>query len=250
MHIATFGFDAGAGFSEALPVELDADDTVVFVFGAADAAVPGSPLGAALAHLRRSFPRARFAGCSTAGEIRGAAIGDGSLSVAVARFERTGVRLASAAVASSADSFAAAETVARALAADDLRAVVVFSDGLRVNGSELVRGLHAALDPEIVVTGGLAADGPRFKQTWVLDGGVPLEGRVTAVGLYGPHVRVGHGSRGGWDIFGPERRVTRAAGNVLYELDGKPALSLYKRYLGEQAAGLPSTALLFPLALR
>ena len=42
--------------------------------------------------------------------------------------------------------------------------------------------------------------------------------------------------------FAPERRVTAARGNVLYELDGKPALALYKDYLGERAAGLPATA--------
>jgi hypothetical protein len=60
-------------------------------------------------------------------------------------------------------------------------------------------------------------------------------------------VRIGHGSAGGWDQFGPRRRVTRSSGNVLYELDGEPALDLYERYLGEDAKGLPSTALLFPL---
>ena len=57
-------------------------------------------------------------------------------------------------------------------------------------------------------------------------------------------------SKGGWDRFGPERTVTRSEGNVLFELDGKPALDLYKTYLGERASGLPATALLFPLALR
>jgi len=84
----------------------------------------------------------------------------------------------------------------------------------------------------------------------VIAGGEPRTNLVTAVGLYGDHVRVGHGSKGGWDIFGPERKVTRSEGNVLFELDGRPALELYKEYLGARAAGLPATALLFPLALR
>jgi hypothetical protein len=61
---------------------------------------------------------------------------------------------------------------------------------------------------------------------------------------------VGYGSLGGWDSFGPDRVVTRAEGNVLYELDGQPALDLYKRYLGEFADGLPASGLLFPLALQ
>jgi len=61
---------------------------------------------------------------------------------------------------------------------------------------------------------------------------------------------VGIGSLGGWGPFGPDRVVTRSVGNVLYELDSQPALELYKRYLGEHAAGLPATGLLFPLGLR
>jgi hypothetical protein len=51
-------------------------------------------------------------------------------------------------------------------------------------------------------------------------------------------------------MLGPEREVTRSDANVLYELDGHPALDLYKEYLGEQADGLPATGLLFPLAIR
>ena len=84
----------------------------------------------------------------------------------------------------------------------------------------------------------------------MIRGGYSECGVITAVGFYGKRLRITHGSRGGWDAFGPERRVTRAEGNVLYELDGKPALVLYKDYLGERASGLPATALLFPLAIR
>jgi hypothetical protein len=49
--------------------------------------------------------------------------------------------------------------------------------------------------------------------------------------------------------FGLERKGTASRGNVLFELDGQPALELYKGYLRERAAELPSSALLFPLAL-
>lgn len=70
------------------------------------------------------------------------------------------------------------------------------------------------------------------------------------MGFYGSRVRVGCGSLGGWDAFGPHRIVTRSEGNVRYEIDGEPALDLYKRYLGAHALGLPANALLFPLALR
>jgi len=189
-------------------------------------------------------------GCSSSGEIHGTRIYDDSLAVAVAKFERTALRLASERIGGSGDSYAAGEALGRQLHAADLRAVLLLSDGLQVNGSELVRGVNAVLPPEVTVTGGLAGDGDRFSRTWVIADRRPAPGHVSAVGLYGDAVRVGHGSKGGWDVFGMERLVTRSCGNVLYELDGKPALQLYKDYLGDRASGLPASGLLFPLTLR
>ena len=121
---------------------------------------------------------------------------------------------------------------------------------MQVNGSELVRGIGGALPPTVTISGGLAADGSDFGKTWVLANGAPSPATVSAVGFYGDRIRVGHGCCGGWDVFGPERIVTRAEGNRLYELDGEPALPLYRKYLGELARDLPASALLFPLALR
>ncbi|MDP1153786.1 FIST C-terminal domain-containing protein, partial [Klebsiella pneumoniae] len=42
---------------------------------------------------------------------------------------------------------------------------------------------------------------------------------------------------------------TRSSHNVLYELDGEPALDIYKRYLGDHARELPGSGLLFPFAM-
>jgi hypothetical protein len=128
--------------------------------------------------------------------------------------------------------------------------VFILCSGLAVNGSALVRGVGTGLPGGVKLSGGLAADGNLFERTWVLEGGEPVENVATAVGLYGDALLVGHGCSGGWTEFGPERQVTQSDGNVLYELDGQPALALYKHYLGDLAAQLPSSALLFPLALR
>ena len=206
---------------------------------------------APLEELRRAFPSAHHLGCSTSGEIHGALVHDDSLSVAIVRFDRASLRTAIAHVDDTDGSYAAGRDVAEQLAAEpELRSVLVLCDGTKVNGSRLVQGLNDALPDGVVVTGGLAGDGDRFRSTWSLDHGVPRPGIVGAIGMYGASLHIGCSSRGGWDIFGPERRVTRSAGNVLYELDGRPALALYKQYLGERARGLPATALLFPLALR
>ncbi len=225
--------------------DLDSPQTLLVVFGAANFRDEPGPF----LDLRAAFPDALMIGCSTAGEIHDTLIDDDTLAVAVAHFETATLASTWAEVSGPATSYGAGRKVAEALAGDDLRCVLVLSDGLAVNGSELVRGLNSVLPGSVVVTGGLAGDGDRFESTWVLVDGLPREGSVVALGIYGD-VTVGHGSRGGWDIFGPERIVTRSEGNVLYELDGQPALDLYRTYLGEQAAGLPATGLLFPLALR
>lgn len=246
MQLHTFRFAAMEGWSVPCLPQLDSPNTVVIVFGASDA----TSIAAPLAQLRTTYAGSHIVGCSTSGEIFGTSIFDGSLAVAVLRFERTQVRHAQSVVRTASDSFGAGAELANTLSAPDLRGVLVLSDGLNVNGSDLVRGLNSVLPSSVVVTGGLAGDSDRFKSTWVLDHGHPLANRVCAVGLYGDAVRVGHGSKGGWDIFGPERSITRSKGNVLLELDGRPALQLYKEYLGERAKGLPATGLLFPLALR
>ena len=168
-------------------------------------------------------------GCSSAGEIAGAAVADDGLSVAVATFATTRVELVTATVDEAGDSYPTGRRLAAALEVldhdGDLQAIFVLSDGLSVNGGALVAGMTSVGRPDVVITGGLAGDGARFGATWVLVDGEPRAGRVTAVGFYGDDLVVGHGSRGGWDQFGPERLVTRAEGNVLYEHDGQPALA-------------------------
>ncbi len=246
MRRETRRFTQSGGWTGELPIEMDSDDTLVVAFGASSFGDAPQPLR----DLRAAFPRARVIGCSTAGEICGAQIHDAGIVAAIVRFDGTKLRAASSPTGPAAASFSAGVDIAQRLAAPDLRAMIVLSEGLEVNGSELVRGINSVTPPSVIVTGGLAADGERFKKTWVFDGTDPAPRRLAAVGLYGERALVTHGSRGGWDLFGLERRVTKAVGNVLYELDGKPALKLYKEYLGDRAAGLPATALLFPLAMR
>lgn len=246
MQVLRLTYCRSTGWSAPMP-DLDSERTLVLTFGGSALADSLEPF----ADLERAFPKAVHLGCSTSGEIHGATVLDDSLTVAIARFDRTQLQVAFAHVGGPDDSHAAGRQIAEQLTEKEgLRAVFVLSDGMQVNGSRLVSALNSVLPPGVVVTGGLAGDGVRFHSTWNLLDGRPVPGVVGAVGLYGDAIRVGHGSKGGWDIFGPERLVTRSVGNVLYELDGRPALQLYKEYLGDRAAGLPATGLLFPLALR
>ena len=234
------------GWSTRLPAQLDSPSTLVLAFGAVGLTLSEGPL----AELRAAFPASRLLGCSTAGEIFDTKVSDDTLSVAILQFEHSAVRSVCAEIG--AGSYDTGRELAAALgdSPQPLQGVFVLSDGLRINGSELVRGITAGVGPRVVVAGGLAADGDRFGRTWVVHNDRQSSGLVCAIGLYGAHARIACGSKGGWDMFGPERVVTRSEANVLYEVDGRPALQLYKEYLGDRAAGLPATALLFPLALR
>ncbi|MBK8248515.1 MAG: FIST C-terminal domain-containing protein [Gemmatimonadetes bacterium] len=244
MRAAQFHWSPATGWSTSPAADRDAQ--WLLVFGNPDALRDASWRHAVLG----AFPSAVVTGCSTAGEIAGTQVVDAGLTCTAVHFDRTHLYAHATEVHDAADSYAAGQVLGEHLRADDLVHVIVFSDGLRVNGSDLVRGLTSVLGPGVGVTGGLSADGDRFRETLVLLGERCEPGLVVAVGLGGPALRVGCGSLGGWDPFGPERLITRSVGNVLHELDGRSALTLYETYLGDHAADLPASALRFPLSVR
>jgi hypothetical protein len=196
------------------------------------------------------YPRAHLLGCSTSGQIVDGEVSDDVLVAAAMRFDATPIVLAHGTVAAPKDSRSCGTALGTTLAAADLAGVFVLADGLIVDGDALISGLRDTIGETVPMSGGLAGDGTAFAQTVVGADAPPTRGVVGAVGFYGSAVRIGHGHAGGWDVFGPVRRITRADRNVIYEFDDEPALDLYERYLGtEEAKGLPATALRFPLRL-
>jgi len=234
-----------SGVETALRTLDDFDPALVLAFGATAFFEEGEVYEA----LRRRCPNAAIAGCSTAGEIRGREVLDGRCVVTALAFDSARAVARAARLASMGDSFGAGWKLAQALPADGLRAVFILGTGVRINGSALVRGVQAGLPEDVSISGGLAADAGAFTRTWTMGPDGCADDRVVAVGLYGPALRLGYGSYAGWIPFGPARKVTRCADNVLYELDGERALDIYKRYLGEHAAGLPASGLLFPFEM-
>jgi hypothetical protein len=224
---------------------------LVLYFGMREALACGTRYG----ELRAKYPRAHLLGCSTGGQIQERDVVDDEIAGVALSFDATALRLACAPIAGPAHSRICGETIGRALEGagpngEKLAGIFVLSDGLNVNGSELVAGIVSVVGEGVSLTGGLAGDAARFTETMVGGDGPPRSHLVAAVGFYGERVRIGHGSAGGWDEFGPRRAITRSEGNVLYQVDGKPALDLYKRYLGDEAEGLPGSALLFPMRIR
>jgi hypothetical protein len=188
-------------------------------------------------------------GCSTAGEIMGVRVYNGVITLTAISFDYTDIDFFSTDIKEANGSYSAGQKLAERLNKEGLSHVFVLSEGLHVNGSVLTSGLASKLPPEVSVTGGLAGDQDRFLETVVFTEEGAVRDAVSAIGFYGSKLRVGYGYKGGWTPFGLDRCITRSRENVLYELDGKPALSLYKKYLGEQAEKLPASGLLFPLKL-
>ncbi|MEM8535730.1 MAG: FIST N-terminal domain-containing protein [Chloroflexota bacterium] len=246
MHIEQNSFTPARGWFPLMPGQSPSLAQLVLVFGTVEHLRETELINT----VRQAYPYASLVGCSTAGEIQGNHVLDDSLVVTAITFERTMVRSAAVSLHEMQDSFHAGVRLAAALYQEQLAHVLVFSDGTNVNGSELVRGMLSDLPAHVTVTGGLAADNARFEQTLVWFNDEISDSRIAAIGLYGDDLKVGYGSFGGWDPFGPERLVTRSHENILYELDGQSALALYKKYLGEYAQELPSSGLLFPLSLR
>jgi hypothetical protein len=201
--------------------------------------------------LRKLFPQAVIAGCSSAGEIvNDSAVYDDTLVLTAVSASDTRFTFATAPIGSAEASRAAGIEAAKNLGVSDaLKSVFVLAPGLNVNGSMLVEGLASVLGSDVVVTGGLAGDGGRFQKTYTLVNDKVSDNALVVVGMASDSIKVGYGSRGGWEPFGLERRVTRASSNVLYELDGKPALKLYKEYLGDKAKELPASGLFYPLSV-
>lgn len=219
-------------------------DLVVY-FGTRD----GLADGTRFRELCSMFPGAHILGC-TGGQISGVDLGDEEIAAVAMRFSATRLKLVCEEVPSLEHSRSCGESIGRKLMADDLAGIFVLCDGLRVNGGNLVAGMTAVTGHGIPVTGGLAGDGAAFQETLVSADCAPRTQIVGAIAFYGEEIRIGHGMAGGWDGFGPRRRVTRSKGNVVIELDGQPALDLYERYLDEdEIKGLPFTALRFPLQI-
>ncbi len=202
--------------------------------------------------LKEKYPDTLFIGGSTAGEICGTAVYDDTIIATLIQFEKSTITYVSEPISKPEDSFIAGQKLVEKLPKEELKHLFVISEGLNINGSELVNGMRSKTPNRIRITGGLAADGPHFSETFTLsENGEAQKNHITAIGFYGKDLRVSYGSMGGWDSFGVERLVTKSTHNVLFELDGKPALALYKSLLGEQLASeLPSSGLLFPLQLR
>ncbi|GAB5563738.1 MAG: FIST C-terminal domain-containing protein [Winogradskyella sp.] len=201
--------------------------------------------------VRTLFPDGHLVFGSTSGDITAGYVEDECITITAIEFEKSQFQVKTSNVLNSDnDSFKTGKELIEQLPKEGLKHVLIVSEGSFVNGSELTKGMNAAVDNKILITGGLCGDAARFAKTVASYNENPKPGEVVAIGLYGDTIEATFAIHGGWTPFGPERIVTKSKSNILYELDGQPALDLYKKYLGDKADQLPAAALLYPLNVK
>lgn len=233
-------------WSEPFDPTLDSESTAVFVFFESTLVVDEQ-----IKKIKDTFPKSKILGSSTSGEIQNAEINDNSIICMVIKFDHTRLKLVSTPV-SFETSLQAGKNLAEALAAPDLKNIVLLTEGLDVDGSELIKELDQALKNKNIntsIVGGMAGDGSRFINTFLINDTSVKTHQAVALGLYGEKVQMFSGTGTGWAPFGPLRYVTKAERNTVFEIDGVPALKLYKEYLKEDAQNLPVSGVLFPLGI-
>ncbi|MBF0265746.1 MAG: FIST C-terminal domain-containing protein [Gammaproteobacteria bacterium] len=217
---------------------------IVFIFGETDSFKKKEHFD----YLRQQYSQAIIVGCTSSGNVLGPALSDAEITATAVQFDNVKVKLSYIDFNENDNLETLSEQLVTDLASEDLKHIFLLSDGLLINGSQLVRGINRVSN--VAVSGGMAGDGDRFQETWVIANDQPKQRRIAAIGFYGDKLTISSSAFGGWSEFGAHRVITRSKGNILYEIDNQPALELYKQYLGGYASDLPNSGLRFPLSIK
>jgi hypothetical protein len=129
---------------------------------------------------------------------------------------------------------------------------LVFCDGLIENTQDLVNGLQEKLGRSFPLVGACASDNLKYIRTNILHNDEVLNDAACAV-LWGGKINFGLGIKHGWKALGKQHLATKSYGNIIYEIDSRPATSLYKDYLGCDIKKLQSElrfiSVLYPIGI-
>jgi hypothetical protein len=201
-------------------------------------------------NLKERYPNAEIVLCSSSGQISNDCNVEDDIVVTAISFDKTTIKTTQIDILLDNNLDELGKKIKANLLSDDLKAILILSEGSFVNGTELINELIKQTNKSIPIFGGLAGDEYSFEKTVVGLNADATSVKIVAIGFYGNHIHFGFGSEGGWGDFGPEREVTKSEKNVLYKIDNRFALDLYKEYLGKYADELPGSSLYFPLSMK
>ncbi|MBU1726010.1 MAG: FIST C-terminal domain-containing protein [Candidatus Omnitrophica bacterium] len=129
---------------------------------------------------------------------------------------------------------------------------IFFADGLIPDSSSLLAGIQERLGRSFPLAGALASDNLAFKKTYLYFNGQVLSDSVCGM-LWGGKINFGLGIKHGWKPLGKPHSVTKSSANIVYEIDGEPAVKFYEEYLGNEPSRLKSElrhiSILYPLGI-
>jgi hypothetical protein len=200
--------------------------------------------------LKALYPNAQIVICSSSGQISDEMVIEQNIVCTAISFDKTTIKTIAIDFLLNDSIVDLGHKVKESLFSEDLKSIMVLSEGTLVNGTELINELIKQTQNDIPIFGGLAGDEFNFESTIVGLNSDATPGKIVAIGLYGQYIRFNYASEGGWGDFGPEREVTQSNKNVLYKIGDRFALDLYKEYLGKYADELPGSSLYFPLSMK
>jgi hypothetical protein len=109
---------------------------------------------------------------------------------------------------------------------------MVISSGLRANGDHIVNGIIGEMGRQVPLFGGLAGDDLKVQETFAFDASRITSNGVVALIFDGNVIALQGVAFSGWKPIGTSKTVTKAQGNIVYEIDGEPAADIYSKYLG------------------
>ncbi len=194
-----------------------------------------------LQEIHRVFPSIELIGCTTDGEMS-SVMGFQQDSLTLMLFSSDTVEIhAGVGVKTQEDAIAAAQqAVQQAMQKSQQPAKLCITipasytaDGTTTSGESILTGLNLALGHQVPVVGGTAGDQFRFQTTYQFCG-TEIFTDALPVLIFSGDLHISFGTGCGWQPIGQKSVVTRAEGTVLYEIDGKPAIEFYQRYLGDR----------------
>lgn len=245
MNIDTLNYDKNQWNIKVNNIDDKNTASIVFIFGDSDELKPEKYFH----DIKLMYPESHIVGASSSGNITGSEISSSPIIATAVQFEKGSVAVSKIHFSANENIEGLSKKLIEQLPQEKLKHIFVLSDGLNINGSELVRGINKAANG-VTVSGGLAGDGNRFENTWVIADEPAQQYQIVAIGFYGDDLSITTGCHAGWSSFGADRIVTKSSANVLYELDNQPALDLYKEYLGDFAKDLPESGLRYPLNIK
>jgi len=188
-----------------------------------------------------ALPGVELAGCTTDGEVAGP---EGFLedSVVITLFGSDDidftVGIGHGATADPRAATATAVADAKSKTEKASAFCVALPEGIGPDISEIVGGLRAALGEDFPIVGGASGDQLRFRGTRQFCNTDVTSDSVVVLIMSGPLV-YSCGMSTGYTALGNRHKVTKAAGSTIHEIDGKPAIQLYKDYIQGQSVHFP-----------